>query len=383
MDFSGGGSVKLSGINAYGAVTTNTQSFKNISKNTDYGDIEFVDYSQIPVASVSNQITNLSIEDSKSSNYNLETFGTNLTKNSIFYFGTTYADDILSSIKPILGSAAKSTMGKVATSSIVKGLAAFATGGSVFTGLTEGGIKKVQTEVLYPKVTSLTSSAFSKIAKKAGIDLSENSAKRIAELSSKKNIWSNIAGGKTLSDKKYRYNSWNKKYEIIDRKAGITMGSFASAIGVDYFASVATNIFVGKVVNHHDWGTVLKSDSKLGSTFLKSTWKVACATACENLFAFAGPAGKKFGKAFGSVVGAEIGTFCTDVMFDNDEGWCAAAGAATAICATAAGVLVTAAIAASAVTISVPVAGVFVGAAILVGAAVGTLIMWGAKALFG
>lgn len=45
MNF-GTGTIKLNGINTYGNVGSNTNSFNNIVKETDYGDIEEIDYSQ-------------------------------------------------------------------------------------------------------------------------------------------------------------------------------------------------------------------------------------------------------------------------------------------------------------------------------------------------
>lgn len=135
-----------------------------------------------------------------------------------------------------------------------------------------------------------------------------------------------------------------------------TIGNIGIGFGIEYGASIFANwakcLMTGKEVNFENL--------KLGSTLLKSSTKMICATAGELIGMSLG--NPKLGKLIGTVVGATIAEFQV-ASFDGDETWCAIAG----------GVQLVGAVAGAAFVIfccSNPV-GWVVGLGVLAGAAIG------------
>ena len=106
---------------------------------------------------------------------------------------------------------------------------------------------------------------------------------------------------------------------------GSLLSKFGITLGIDYLGTVAAN-YVSASINK-GFGNAELSDLKLGSSFLKSSTKIICATAGEMI-------GGKTGKVVGTIVGSIIGDYQVQRL-GGDETWCAIAGAAQIVGAVA------------------------------------------------
>ena len=133
-----------------------------------------------------------------------------------------------------------------------------------------------------------------------------------------------------------------------------TAAGIGITTGFDTVLAIATNALTALLLT----GKVTFNDLKPGSTFLKTTVKDICATAGGLFFG-------KPGRAVGTIIGTVLGNLAIKPFTDEfgvvEEGWCAAAGAATLAggCAGAAVAVISFS--------TLP----GVGAALLIGAAIG------------
>jgi len=227
----------------------------------------------------------------------------------------------------------------------------FETAASTFSaGASKEYIKSVSTDLLNKK-----------ILENAYLKTLANNSK------SKLNVIKNVFNKVDFNDVKLRKNKGFTK--LFWKNMRFTQVELGVGVGIDYIASVASTA-IGQLVST---GTINVSDLKLGQNLLVSAYKTTFAIAFEKMFTFAGPAGQKFGKQLGTIVGASIGNFWVEA-FNKDEDWCVKAGLAT-VAGAVGGIWAGAAIAA-AVSASVPVAGWIVGGAIIVGATVATAVTY-------
>ena len=294
----------------------------------------------------------------------------------LFTYGLNeYGDDILKLI-PKLGKI--SIIRKPIGTTLTKVLLSLASGDgpNILPSMFETGGKSLAKEsvkTLQKKVNKDVKD----LASEKGVELGKKGIQHFAPVHKSFSIGDKITLAKKGVETK-EYNWFTKKGTFIHQIAKFDLGEFGMGIGVDYVFSMTFNVFGGMIFEGQDLKTAL-AESEPGSTLLTSVWKTGCSIAFENMFTFAGPGGRKFGRFVGTVVGSFVGDTISEKMFDNDQGWCAAAGVGAAVGAGVSGVVVASLIAAGTIAVSVPVAGWIIGGVIIAGLAVGTFVVWVAK----
>lgn len=321
--------------------------------------------------------------------YWTESFGKNIKKNGIFYTISGLCGDpqFLTSFLGLMGVTAtgNSYINTVAASGLAKSLAALAVGGDVEVAMFEGIFKKAQTESKPAKwLKDVVKKGYEKLSGVSDEFIPDEALDVVDDaVKAKDSIWSRIVSGKTTVDKfddMARMGDADARWLNTAKSGGaylegVNVGGMGLTFGIDYLASLAVNVGKAKIAGK-SWSEAFNlENAKYGSQALKSAWKGSCQVAFQTIgAALLGPKGKMIGAIVGNIVGAEIGNFCVDVLFEGDEKWCGIAAGATVVGATAGGVLVTA-LAVGGAFATVPIAGWAIGGAIIVGAAIGTAVV--------
>ena len=107
-----------------------------------------------------------------------------------------------------------------------------------------------------------------------------------------------------------------------------SLGSMGIGIGIDYGASLLSNMVSGFLEGKGFKETFASENMKYGSTLLKSTTKTICAVGLELIgTSIGGEVGAKVGKIVGTAIGTFIGELQVQLL-DGDEKWCAIAAGA-------------------------------------------------------
>ncbi len=340
-------SVKLNKIQTFNNVRTDTKYFNNVIQTTEYEDIDY-----------SNTVEESNVD--WSIDYTADKALKKIGQNTLFY-------GLSDAIKE--GFSVKSSPVLVL---VAMGAKFISTGEISWDPFIEGGSKKILTE----SITGATVTLRGKTIKTPGMKNVElNVVNRIFKSTGSQPI-ENIKDFENLIWKAFEGKSVNTTdlvaREYISNFAKSQITSLGTGTVVDYVASLGVNCIVGAM----DGDGVSLEEAKLGTTFLKSTWKTVGSKAFETIgFAVLGPKGKIIGKTVGTVLGATMGDFVVSA-FDNNENWCAIAGGATIAGAVGASAIFTTLIATGAITCSIPVAGWIVGGAMIVGALIGSGITW-------
>lgn len=353
MNF-GIGTIKLNGINTYNNIGGTTSSFNNIVKETDYGDIEEIDYSQ-----------DESIELEKKQENELLDFFKDKGINTTFWAAT--KDTFKEWANAYTGSNVCSTLAGMLTIALLEG--GYKT---ILDGIYNGELDSGSAAVF---ASGFTKSIYSNVIKE-GIKLTD--LNKFMDLKGFKE-WQSVCqdelkigpeGLEKLLGKTGLKGIKQKNPELF-KTIGVgnftsTAGSIGIGFGIEYIASMSANIVKaaaeGKEIN--------LETTKAGTTLLKSSTKIIVGVAGSLIGGFfGGEAGAKTGKLVGTVIGATIGEVQVEA-FDNDEGWCALAGGAQIVGAVAGAAIV-------AFCASNPV-GWVMAVGVLAGAAIGFFITWGA-----